>query len=326
MTSSAVASPVTTRAREFVAARLPEARDLGRRLAAELDDPDSFERELVGGFRRLADEDYRAAQEWIVPGVGGVIGVRAPFVAAVERELRRPLRQASSATAIYLADRLSRSDLQEVKLFAHVALRRAIPHDSERSWQVIRRLMRRANEWVSVDSLADVVAQGILHEPYRWAELEQLVYSPHLWERRLVGSTIATLPFRVAAAERDSLRRAPALELLESLIGDHEADVQKALSWALRSWYRVDPEGVSAFICRETERAAADGDGHRAWVIRDALTLPGLPGQLVSDTKSRLQGLRRNATAPSTSRASEAARAFAGIPDAHSLAEAPLAR
>jgi 3-methyladenine DNA glycosylase AlkD len=326
LTSSAVASPVTARARQFVAEHLPEARALGRRLGDELDDPETFERDLVRGFRSLADEDYRAAQEWIVPGIGQVIGVRAPFVAAVERELRRPLREASSATAIYLADRLSQAELQEVKHFAHVVLGRALPDESERSWQIVRRLMRRANEWVSVDALANVVAEGILLEPYRWAELEQLVYSPHLWERRLVGSAIATLPFRVPASRRDELRRAPALDLLEALIGDAEADVQKALSWALRSWYRVDPDGVAAFITREADRAAGEDDGHRAWVVRDALTLPAIPAQLASDTRARLQGVRRNAAAPSTSRAYEAARAFAGLPDAHSLAEAPLAR
>ena len=84
-----------------------------------------------------------------------------------------------------------------MRLFSHVALRRSLAGDPERSWQVIRRLARRASDWVSVDSLADLTARGILLEPYRWAELEQLVYSPHKWERRLVGSTLAELPFRL---------------------------------------------------------------------------------------------------------------------------------
>jgi 3-methyladenine DNA glycosylase AlkD len=324
LTSRAVPGAVTARAREFVATRLTDARTLGRELAAYLDDPEQFERELVRGFHALADEEYRAGQEWIAPGVGGAIGVRSPLIAAVERELRGPLGEASPATAIYLADRLSRADLLEVKLFAQVALRRSLPDDSERSWQIIRRLMRRAGDWISVDSLAEVVAQGILLEPYRWAELEQLVYSPHLWERRLVGSTVATLPFRIRTAGREALRSAPALRLVASLLGDSQADVQKSLSWALRSWYRVDPQGVLAFIVDEAERAAADGDGHRAWVLRDALTLPGLPAELITNVRERLQGVRRRPGAPSTSSASEAARALAGLPDAHSLAEAPL--
>ena len=42
--------------------------------------------------------------------------------------------------------------------FAHVVLRRALADDSERSWQIVRRLMRRANEWVSVDPSGSVTS------------------------------------------------------------------------------------------------------------------------------------------------------------------------
>ena len=48
-----------------------------------------------------------------------------------------------------------------------------------------------------------VSPRGIAREPYRWAELEQLVYSPSRWERRLVGSTIATMTHAGRRARRD---------------------------------------------------------------------------------------------------------------------------
>ena len=71
------------------------------------------------------------------------------------------------------------------------------------------RRRRGAGDWVTVDSLAHVAGRGILAEPYRWAELEQLVYSPSRWERRLVGSTIATIPHvdRGAGREPEVVRR-----------------------------------------------------------------------------------------------------------------------
>ncbi len=53
---------------------------------------------------------------------------------------------------------------------------------------------RETTDWVSVDVLAGLYAQGILAEHFRWAELEQLVYSADRWERRLVGSTVANVP------------------------------------------------------------------------------------------------------------------------------------
>ena len=82
--------------------------------------------------------------------------------------------------------------------------------------------------------------KGVLAEAFRWAELEQLVYSPSRWERRLIGSTIATLPFTDRTAGRRPDVAARGLALLGQLIGDAEPDVQKALAWAYRSITVVD--------------------------------------------------------------------------------------
>jgi 3-methyladenine DNA glycosylase AlkD len=307
-----------------VAERLPIAQALGERLAASIDDPERFVRELERGYRRLADDDYAAAQARVAPGSGPVIGVRWPLAHAVATALRGPLQAASAATSIYLAEAMARAELQELRLFALVPLRRALRDDPERAWQLLRRLARRATDWVSIDSLAELYAAGILREPYRWAEIEQLVYSPHSWERRLVGSTLARLPHELPRSERARLARTDGLMLIESLIGDEAPEVQKALSWALRSWYPIDPDGTLALLEREGARAAASGDGHRAWVIRDALS-PLRPAD-AARIRQRLTGIRRQAGAPSTSRAHEAAAALADLPDAHSLAEAPLNR
>ena len=67
------------------------------------------------------------------------------------------------------------------------------------------------------------------------------------------------------------------LVILGLLIGDAEPDVQKALSWAFRSMALVDREATTTALAQHAERAARDGDGHRAWVIRDALAEAGAP-------------------------------------------------
>ena len=297
---------------------------LGRRLGAHIGDPERFVAVLEEGLRSLADPEYREGFTRVAPGVGPVLGVRAPLVAAIGRGLRRPLREAPPAYSIYLAERLIHSEFQEVRLFAHLPIERSLREDPERSWQLIRRLARRATDWDSVDHLADLVSQGILLDPRRWPEVEQLVFSPHRWERRLVASTVATLPFALPRDRRGELSHSPALALIESLIGDDEPDVQKALSWALRSWQQVDPPAVETFLRSETEVAVDTADGHRAWVIRDALSAQ--PPALAAEIKGRLSGIRRRPDVPSTSRAAEVARAFPALPDPHSLPESPLSR
>ncbi|MDQ3937080.1 MAG: DNA alkylation repair protein [Chloroflexota bacterium] len=312
-------SEATRRARAFVAEHLPEARGLGQALADLIDDPETFTAVLRDGLALLADPDYATEQERVAPGSGTVYGVRWPLIDAVAGQLRQPLRESSPASALWLAQRLAAGDEREVRLFSHVPLRRSLADDPERSWQLMRRLARLATDWISVDTLADLFAKGVFAEPFRWAELEQLVYSEHRWERRLVGSTLARLPYQLRPGERTQLRQLRALSVISSLLGDDDEQVQKALSWALREWAHVDQPGVAELLQREARVAAQADDGHRAWVIRDAL--PAVAGPLASEIREVLRGVRRRADAQSTSSASAVAAAFRSAADLQALSE-----
>jgi 3-methyladenine DNA glycosylase AlkD len=293
----------------FVEAHRTCARGLGAQIGDLIDRPDDFLAALEEGLAALADPGYATGLTRTAPGVGPVLGVRTPLLQAVTGGLGPSIRRASPAEALWLAERLARAEAFETRTFAAVLLRRSLPADPERSWQLMRRMAGETSSWVEVDTLARVAAFGIAREPYRWAELGQLVYSPDRWQRRLVGSTIASIPIEVPASARRQLARSPALEFVGQLIGDAERDVQKALSWALRTWARVDPEGVSRFLEAETGCAAAGDDGHRAWVIRDSLQ--ALPAGAAADLRDRLAGIRRRPGAAGTSMAGEAAQAFA---------------
>lgn len=314
-------SETTLRAQAFVAERLPQARGLGEMLAELVDQPEEFVAVAREGLTNLADEPYRAEQARVAPGTGAVFGVRNPLLAAVARQLKTSLKQGSDASALWLAERLVIEPEREFTILAHTCLLRSLSSDPERTWQLMRKLAHAAHEWISVDSLAALYAAGIMREYYRWAELEQLVYAASKWERRLVGSTLAQLPHEITRAERPRLARTPGLMLIKTLLGDAETDVQKALSWALRSWFEVDPNGVRELIRAEAQDALRNSDGHKAWVLRDALTSPLVDGSFAAEIRARLEGVRRDGRKPSTSEAAETARAFVGY---ERLADAAL--
>jgi 3-methyladenine DNA glycosylase AlkD len=306
-------SAVTERANAFVAAHLPAARGLGETLAELIEEPDEFVVCLREGLGQLADPEYEREQQRVAPGATEIFGVRNPLMAALARQLRQPLRESSSSSAIWLAERLSTEPEREISLLSHVPLARALPNDPEQCWQLMRRLAHSAQDWIAVDELAELYAKGILLERFRWAELEQLVYSPAKWERRMVGSTIARLPFELPKPMRHQLRATPGLTLIKSLLGDAEPDVQKALSWALRSWNEVDQGAVASLLRTEATRARATNDGHRAWVLRDALTWPGTDPLVVRDVREELSDVRKQRGATSTSEAAEVASGFIGL-------------
>ncbi|HEX7345316.1 MAG TPA: DNA alkylation repair protein [Candidatus Limnocylindrales bacterium] len=315
-------SPVTARAVEFVADHKPAAETLGASLAEYINDPDAFAAALRAGLEELADPEYLTGQQSVAPGLGMTLGVRWPLLAAVIRGFRVETNRDRPGPLLFLADRLFREEPLEARWFAFALLERTLKDDPERTWQLLRRGAREAADWITVDDLAHPYGTGIAAEPYRWAELEQLVFSPSRWERRLVASTIATMTHgnRRSGRGEDVVDRA--LPLLGQLIGDAEPDVQKALAWAYRSLAQIDPPGTVAALRAETDRAVATDDGHRAWVIRESL--PKLPPADADDLRARLSGIRRRAGAPSTSNAAELATRFGGLPDPTHHPEPPL--
>ena len=321
-TAVAEPSPITQRAVEFVAARKTKAEALGTSLAEHVGDPDAFATALRGGLAALADPEYLESMRSVVPGIGQVHGVRRPLLAAVARGFRQETRRDRPTSLLFIADRLFREPHLEARWFAFGLLERTLAADPERTWQLLRRGAREAGDWATIDDLAHPYGIGIAAEPYRWAELEQLVYSPSRWERRLIGSTIATMTHGNRRTGRDPALVPTALRLLEQLMGDAEPDVQKALAWAYRSLAQRDPGATTAALRAQAGLAIAQGDGHRAWVIRDSLTR--LDPQDAGELRTRLAGIRKRTGAPSTSPAAGAAARFGPLPDPITHPEPPL--
>jgi 3-methyladenine DNA glycosylase AlkD len=305
------ASPVTERAREFVARRRDAALTLGREAGDLVHPPAALVDRLRTGLATLADPEYHDGAAVVVPGIGPFLGVRQPLLGAVSRGLRSAMRRDRASSLLDVAAALLRERVAELRWLGIDLLERTVAAEPELSWQLIRSASRSAGEWVTVDRLARPVGLGILAEPYRWAELEQLVYSPSRWERRLVGSTIATLPHLGRRPEQRAETVRQGLPLLADLIGDADPDVQKALAWALRTLAVIDLPATSAFLRAEAATARASDDGCRAWVIRD--TFAKLPDALVDELRTTIDGIRRRSGAPSTSRARATVAGFVGL-------------
>ncbi|HSW41427.1 MAG TPA: DNA alkylation repair protein [Patescibacteria group bacterium] len=315
-------SETTAAARAFVTAHLPAARTLGRSLANHLDDPGAFTDATRTGLSGIADPAYLAGQRLVAPGIGPTLGIRTPLLGAVAAGLRREVRGVGPARILVVAEALARDEIRELRWLAIRILGWIVELDPERTWQVIRRIGRDADDWITVDALAAVTAAGILAEPYRWAELEQLVYSRSRWERRLVGSTIATLAQAGHPSGHSEPMTARGLDLVGQLIGDAEPAVQKALSWALRELAKVEPVPVAAFCRSQARDAGVTADGHRAWVLRDALAQ--LPAADAGAIRAALVGIRRASGAAPTSIAAAAAAAFLAVSPGRPAPEALL--
>ncbi len=301
-------SPTTAASNLFVAAHLEAAAELGRQIAGLVADPSAFVPALEAGLRTLADPVYADGVRSVTPGLGPVLGVRQPLLGAIHKAFKRGTRKTSGPLILDVADRLVAAEWREMRWLGIWNLSRTLAGDPERTWQLLRRTAAAADEWITVDTLAHPYSEGILLDARRWPEVEQLIYSPSRWERRLVGSTLAAMIHASSGGGRNPATVERGLRLIGQLIGDDEPDVQKALSWPLRDFTAVDPAAVAAFVTAEAQVAAASIDGHRAWVLRDMLVK--LAPADAAAIKQILDGIRRTPGAPSTSKASATAAAF----------------
>lgn len=306
-------SEASVAADAYIASHRAEAVALGEGLAQSTEEPEAFVSVLVAGLAALSDAQYAATIRRVSPDSRTDLAVRGPLVSAIQAPLRRALRESSSASALMLAQRLAQAEQREVRAFTMPCLERSLGADPERTWQLLRRLGRGAEDWIEVDGMAALWARGVLAESFRWAELEQLVYSGRTMERRIVGATLACMPHAIPAARRASLVgdvSERAYRLVRTLIGDAAPMVQKSLSWAIREWAHFDQAGTDALLRDETAIAVEQADGQRAWVIRDALS--NQPAEAEADLRARLSNLRRKPGATSTSIAAAEAATFAG--------------
>ena len=307
-------SEATARADAFISAHLGAARDLGLRLSELIDEPEAFLGALREGLASLADPEYSLLAERASPGIPARYVVRGPLVDAIQRPLRQALKEGSSIPALQLAQHLLGAEDRDLRLFALPCLRRSLAQDPEQTWQLLRRMGRGAGDWIEVDSLADLWARGVLAEQFRWAELEQLLYSEQTFERRLVGATLATIPHRLSSAPHGELPPGAvgrALEMIRLLMGDAEVMVQKSLAWAIREWSRLDPTAAAGLLRAEAAIAVERDDGARAWVVRESLSLQ--PDAVAISLRRDLAGIRRQRHGASTSIAAAHAAGFAAL-------------
>ena len=304
------ASPATQRARAFVAQRTPDALALGTAAGELVNEPVTLAATVHAGLERLADPEYHEGMHWVAPGLGPTLGVRQPLLAAVSRGLRgrcetigRP--PSSTSPTPCCGTRCSRStgwvrparadDRRRAR--AHVA---AGPRGGGRRGRLDHRRLagprRGSRHPRGAVPLGGAGAARVL--ALRWSGA---------WSGRPSRRSRTS----IARAGREPEVAARALPILADLIGDADADVQKALSWALRAMSTVDHDATLAFLRREAATARRDDDGHRAWVVRDSLEScrPRRPTSSVA----RLAGIRKRPGAPSTSRAAATAAGLHGL-------------
>jgi 3-methyladenine DNA glycosylase AlkD len=179
------------------------------------------------------------------------------FLGATMPQIQRAVRSGiggrplSHEDAIEIALQLWRAPVHERRMAAVLVLERSAGALSVDDLPVLERLVRESRTWALVDGLATSVVGRIAGSDAGRAApiLDRWALDPDFWVRR--GSLLAELrPIRDGASLDRFVARA------DSMLGEREFFIRKAIGWVLREAGKRRPAEVTAWLAPRTHRAS----------------------------------------------------------------------
>jgi 3-methyladenine DNA glycosylase AlkD len=206
-------------------------------------------------LRRLAIPERREFTERYFPSAMEILGVPAPQLRSLLRQLHGEWKEKDPEEVLELALAMSRMQVHECRQAAYELLDRR--RDARRllGIQKTRALGRGNDNWASVDAFSVLVSGPVWREG-QLPDREVLAWagSKDRWWRRT--ALVSTVPLNLRS--RGGFGDVPrTLRVCETLVGDSDPMVAKGLSWALRAAVGVDREAVETFLRTYEEVLAA---------------------------------------------------------------------
>lgn len=211
-----------------------------------MDVADDIAQKTISRLRSAAEPDRTHVSDWYFPSSMESIGMSAPTLKSIEKEIDQELRNYKGDERTMLARRLVESNILEARQVAYLLLSRKEEYIMSLTISDLRALMKGVDNWVSVDTFATMVSGvawrlGVITDEQvaKWAT------SKDLWTRRTALVSTVALNTKSRGGTGDVDRT---LLICRMLADDHEDMIVKALSWALRSLGSRIPDPVRKFL------------------------------------------------------------------------------
>lgn len=200
----------------------------------------------------LSDPKQIPFMEMMVPSKQKLLGIKAPVLRKVLKQLKLETINLSTREQINLGIELINTDILEAGQMAYEYVGKNDKLVAELTKNDLRLLNRNLDNWATVDCFGVYVhgkawQLGILSTE----DIIQLAKVNDLWQRRL--AIVSTIPLnqKSSGGIGDPDRT---LQICDFVIDDHRDLIVKAVSWALRKLGTVEPEIVKAYIIKHESR------------------------------------------------------------------------
>lgn len=201
---------------------------------------------ILPGLEARSDPERREVTEGYFPTTMRILGVSAPGIRSVVRQLHQELKAERPSVVLDAAFSLNALQVHECRQVAYELLDRRRDARALVGVPEVRALGRGNDNWASVDGFSVLVAGQVWREgqiPDR--EVLEWAGSEDRWWRRTALVSTVPLNLRSRGGTGDASRT---MAICRALAADGDPMVAKALSWALRSLVGVDRTAVREFL------------------------------------------------------------------------------
>ncbi len=217
----------------------------------EMFDVDAGVRELVEGFRAVAEEERAPQMQAYLKSDLAFMGAKVGVTRSVVQRFLREHEELDAAGVVALAEALWATRIWECRAGAVMALSKRVKLLAPEHIDVIERLLRDSYTWALVDGMAmDVVAPLVERHPELNGTLDRWVEDADFWIRRT--ALLALLPgLRRGEGDWDRFAR-----YADAMLEEREFFVRKAIGWVLRETGKKRPALVAGWLEPRAARAS----------------------------------------------------------------------
>ena len=166
------------------------------------------------------------------------LGVKTP---PIEKLAREALAEFGDGRAAVAAGALWRSDVFEARILAAKLLTVPRFHRLDEAWALVGRWKEDFDSWAIADCVAKAGARCLRADPALLGDVEGWTRHSNMWVRR--AALVFTLDWTRKGYDLERM-----LGWAESLLGDRQWFIHKAIGWWLRELSKHDPARVRAFL------------------------------------------------------------------------------
>lgn len=230
-------------------------------LFPKISQPQQFVKELELLFKSWGDEKSIAESKRTIPNISKIFGVSFPIQDIIALEISK-LGASDPEVILNLLKALWRSSSLEAQIITAKALGKVAKKAPEKTLTLIKNLLRDIDNWAVCDTLATQGIRGIMpaHSDKILILSLKCIKNKNKWIKRFGIVTVVEL------AHNKKLKiSTKVFEIIKPLMTAEDADIKKAVAWALREISKRKPEMVRDFL----KNYQKSQNKNTQWIIKD---------------------------------------------------------